>query len=153
LDATLLYFREPNLVDRSVIDLDRDPHVRALFPDAACEGARYFQKNGLYPVNHGVAVKQSVLDQHPWVAVNLFNAFVEAKDLWEARGRDLMDAHLQTGGLALSERGVLKSDPYPYGVQANQKVLKALAGYSREQGLTPRELALEEIFAPSTLDL
>ncbi len=76
LDATLLYFREPNLVDRSTIDLTRHPQVRALFPDAASEGARYFAKTGLYPVNHCVAIQQALLDRHPWVAINLYHAFV-----------------------------------------------------------------------------
>ena len=153
LDATLLYLREPNLVDRSVIDLDQHPLVRPLFPDAAAEGARYYRKTGLFHINHGMAVRRSILEQHPWVAVNLYNAFVEAKDLWEARARELIEAHLQTGGLPLSERRTLKTDPYPYGIKANRMVLETIARYSVEQGLTPRKLSLNEIFASSTLEL
>jgi 4,5-dihydroxyphthalate decarboxylase len=44
-------------------------------------------------------------------------------------------------------------DPYPYGVRSNQKVLETVAQYSYEQGLTPRLMEMEEVFAPSTLDL
>ena len=44
-------------------------------------------------------------------------------------------------------------DLYPYGVKSNQKVLDTVAQYSFEQGLTPRVMKMEEIFAPSTLDL
>jgi 4,5-dihydroxyphthalate decarboxylase len=153
LDATLLYFREPNLVDRSTIDLTKHPQIRPLFPDAACEGARYFAKTGLYPVNHCVAIQQSLLDRHPWVATNLYHAFVEAKDRWRARGNDLIDTHIETGILPISAGQAAKRDPYAYGAQANRAVLETLAGYSHEQGLTPRVAVLEEIFSPSSLDL
>jgi 4,5-dihydroxyphthalate decarboxylase len=44
-------------------------------------------------------------------------------------------------------------DPYPYGVKSNRQVLETVADYSYEQGLTPRRLSLDEVFAPSTLDL
>ena len=46
-----------------------------------------------------------------------------------------------------------RDDPYPYGVKSNRQTLDTLAAYSHEQGLTPRQLAVEEVFAPSTLDL
>jgi hypothetical protein len=39
-----------------------------------------------------------------------------------------------------------------HGVVANRKVLETIVQYSYEQGLTPRKLALEEVFATSTLD-
>jgi 4,5-dihydroxyphthalate decarboxylase len=44
-------------------------------------------------------------------------------------------------------------DPYPYGVKANRKMLATLIDYSHEQGLTSPKLEIEELFAPSTLDL
>ncbi len=153
LDATLLYLREPNLVDRSAIDLERHPRVRPLFLDAASEGARYFQKTGLFPANHCVAIQQSLLDRHPWVAINLHQAFVEAKNLWLARGNDLIDTHMQIGGLPTSVRKAMASDPYSYGVQTNRAVLTTLAQYSHEQGLTSRRLGLDELFSPSSMDL
>jgi 4,5-dihydroxyphthalate decarboxylase len=47
----------------------------------------------------------------------------------------------------------LAVDLYPYGVKSNKKVLETLAAYSYEQGLTPRRVELDEVYAPSTLDL
>jgi len=38
-----------------------------------------------------------------------------------------------------------------HGIKANRKILETCADYSLEQGLTPRRMKLEEIFAPSTL--
>ena len=42
-------------------------------------------------------------------------------------------------------------DIWPYGVDANRTTLKAFLGYMHEQGLTPRRLEPEELFAPQTL--
>ena len=38
-----------------------------------------------------------------------------------------------------------------HGVAANRKVLETIAQYSLEQGLTPRLMKLEELFAPSMI--
>ena len=47
----------------------------------------------------------------------------------------------------------LATDPYPYGVVANRRVLETVAAYSHEQGLTPRQVALEELFTAAMLEL
>ena len=39
-----------------------------------------------------------------------------------------------------------------HGIKANRKILEAGAQYSHEQGLTPRLMKLDEIFAPITMD-
>ena len=59
LDATLLYLTNPNLVDRSRIDLSADKRIRTLFPDRPAEGRRYYAKTGLYPINHTVVVRRA----------------------------------------------------------------------------------------------
>jgi 4,5-dihydroxyphthalate decarboxylase len=48
---------------------------------------------------------------------------------------------------------ILGDDPYPYGLKANQAMLETIAAFSHEQGLTPRKLKPEELFAAQTLDL
>ena len=44
-------------------------------------------------------------------------------------------------------------DPFPYGIKANRAMLDTIIGFSHEQGLTPRRMKIEELFAESTLDL
>jgi 4,5-dihydroxyphthalate decarboxylase len=44
-------------------------------------------------------------------------------------------------------------DLLSYGVQMNLPTLEAATLYSYEQGLTERKLAVNELFAPETLDL
>jgi 4,5-dihydroxyphthalate decarboxylase len=153
LDATLLYLTSNNLVDRSRVDLEGNPAFRLLFPDPLAEGQRYYGKTGIFPINHGMVVRRSVYEQHPWVALNLFNAFRRAKENVAARTRELVSTHLELGLLGPDVRHALNVDPYPYGVRSNQKVLETVAQYSYEQGLTPRVMRMDDIFAPSTLDL
>jgi 4,5-dihydroxyphthalate decarboxylase len=153
LDATLLYLTDNNLVDRSRITLEGNSQFRLLFPDPAGEGKRYFNKTGIYPINHGMVVRREIYEQHPWVALNIFNAFRRARDLGSARLRELASTHFELGLLDGDARKALAVDPYPYGVKSNQKVLETVAAYSHEQGLTPRVMPLDEIFAPSTMDL
>ena len=153
LDATLLYIADNNLVDRSRTSLEGNTKVRRLFPDPLAEGRRYFKKTGIFPINHGMVVRRSIYDQHPWVVLNIFNAFRLAKEQVAARARELAATHIELGLLPSEAKQALAIDPYPYGVKSNQKVLETITEYSYEQGLTPRNMALDEIFAPSTLDL
>lgn len=150
LDATLMYISDNNLVDRSRVRLEGDPRFRTLFEDPTAEGRRYFQKTSIFPINHGMVVRRSIYERHPWVALNIFNAFRKAKEQAAARLRELASTHVELGLLRAEPLAV---DPYPYGVKSNQKVLETIAQYSHEQGLTPRVVRMEEVFAPSTLDL
>jgi hypothetical protein len=41
----------------------------------------------------------------------------------------------------------------PYGIAAARKELEALADFVHRQGLTDRKVSVEELFAPSALEL
>jgi 4,5-dihydroxyphthalate decarboxylase len=152
LDATLLYLTHRNLVDRSRIDLSNDPRFRPLF-DRKTEGPRYFQKTGIYQINHGMVVRRSIHERHPWVALNIYNAFAKARaEVLRARDTAL-HRHYEPGLVGDDVRRALATDPMAYGVKGNRKVLETITQYVHEQGLSPRRVALEELFAPSTLDL
>jgi 4,5-dihydroxyphthalate decarboxylase len=69
LDGAIHYLPEKNLVDRSTVDVSSV--TRPLFPDPAAEGRRYYAKTGLFPINHTVVIRRSLLEQHPWIALNL----------------------------------------------------------------------------------
>ena len=153
LDAALHYIAHNNLVDRSRVNLDERADGHYLFPDRAAESRRYFAKTGIYPINHGMVVRRSIVEKHPWVVLNIYRAFLEAKNKWLASVFDAAEAHLDTGILAPEAGAALQRDPYPYGVVANRLVLETICRYSHEQGLTPRVLSLEEIFPPATLSL
>jgi 4,5-dihydroxyphthalate decarboxylase len=45
------------------------------------------------------------------------------------------------------------ADYWPYGVEKNRKEIEALCQYAWEQGLAPAKVALDELFAPSVMNL
>ena len=95
LDATLLYLNERNLVDRSRADLSNTTVVRRLFPDPKAEAHRYFAKTGIYPINHTLVARRDLLEKHPWIALNLYEAFARAKGALAAEQEQLLDQLLR----------------------------------------------------------
>jgi 4,5-dihydroxyphthalate decarboxylase len=147
LDATLLYLRSPNLVDRSRADVESSPLIRPLF-DRSTESARSFARTGIFPINHGVVVRRSLLERHSWIALNLYEAFLAAKEHAMTRAAAALEPYASIGAVP---GGLPSSDPLPYGMIANRHVLATLAQYVHEQGLTDRLVGLDELFAASTL--
>jgi len=153
LDATLLYLTNTNLVDRSSIDLDREPMVKPLFADGAAEGRRYYAKTGIYPINHAVVVRRELLEQHPWLALNIYGGMLNAKEHATKEARKILQPWLETGALGPEAGKGLRADPLAYGVKAARPVLESIAQFVHEQGLTDRRVAIDEVFARSTLDV
>jgi len=149
LDATVHYIANANLVDRSRVDLWSHPEIRSLFPDPLAEGVRYYKKTGLLPINHGMVVKRSLAERHPWIVLNVLKAFERANEIAERERLEHAQYHVATG---LVSAQALRTPLVRHGVKANRLVLETAAQYSEEQGLTPRRVRLEDVFAPSTLD-
>lgn len=152
LEAALFYIVDPNLVDRSTADLRNHPDIRTLFPDPVAEGVRYYNKTGLYPINHGMVVKREIAEKHPWVVLNLLTAFNEANGIADAERLEHTRYHIEAGLLPASAAQSLKTPLVRHGVAANRATLETVARYSHEQGLTPQPAAIDELFAESTLD-
>ena len=53
--------------------------IARLFPEYRAEEARYHAATGIYPIMHVIAMRRTVFERYPWVAMNLFKAFDEAK--------------------------------------------------------------------------
>jgi len=147
----MFYLVDPNLIDRSTADLHNHPDIRPLFPDPVAEGIRYYDKTGLYPINHGMVVKRALVERHPWVATNILKAFQQANDIAERQRLEHAEYHFETGVLPASARQAFATPLIRHGVGANRKVLETIAQYSCEQGLTPQPAKLEDIFAASML--
>jgi len=152
LDATLLYLTDRNLIDRSRIDLSASPKVRPLF-DREAEARRYYSKTGIYQINHAVVVRRTLAEKHPWIALNLYAAFAAAKNRVARGGQEFLRPYYELGLVGDDIRRILARDPAAYGVKANRATLETITQYVHEQGLAARRVGLEDIFAPSTLDM
>jgi 4,5-dihydroxyphthalate decarboxylase len=152
LDGALLYLVHPNLIDRSTADVSGV--TRHLFPDPAAEGRRFYAETGLFPINHTVVLRRALLERHPWIALNLYSAFVAAKEEIARSGQSYLHWYFETGLLDESVNCTLAAnDPLAYGFKASRAVLETIAQYVHEQGLSERLVKLEEVFVPSTLDM
>jgi 4,5-dihydroxyphthalate decarboxylase len=130
--------------------------VARLFPDARRVERAYFAKTGIFPIMHAVAVRDDVIDANPWLPQAVFNAYSKAKQMNQEMLQKLGWAmvSLPWAGQELEETQELMGDNYwPYGIEPNRTTLETLFRYSYEQGLASRELTIEELFHPSTLEL
>jgi 4,5-dihydroxyphthalate decarboxylase len=158
LDAAMFYIRrhgehaQGNLIDRSTADLWGHPDIKPLFPDPAAEGVRYFRKTGIYPINHGMVIRRSVVEKDPWVVLNLYKAFERANEVATEERMKHVEYHLAAGEIAPEARAALNRPVLMHGIKANRKILETAAVYSHEQGLTPRLMKLDEVFAASAME-
>jgi len=134
------------------IEVDH-PDVKPLIPNALEAGLTALRNRGHYPINHTVVVKDDLLEAHPDLAPEVFNAFAEAKRLYVQR--------LKSGEIekptAVDEvhRRVMEitGDPLPYGIAPNRKVLEELIQHALAQGIITRPVTVEELFARITHSL
>jgi 4,5-dihydroxyphthalate decarboxylase len=159
LDAAIirraLRKKTTNRIERSarIRGLDDPSLIRPVFADGIGEARRYFDAHGYVPVNHTFVIRGELVRQYPWLPLNLYAAFVEAKRLAESRVFESIPLRLllRWEYLDLTE-SIVGKDPFPYGVAANRPVLEQLFANSAHQGLTRAPARIEDIFAASTLD-
>jgi 4,5-dihydroxyphthalate decarboxylase len=126
----------------------KDKRVARLFPDHKAEEMAYYQRTGIFPIMHVVAIRKALIDAHPWLAVNLFRAFNESKTIAMKRMVNPRIVPLAWYRAAWEEQeAVLGPDPWEYGLSdKNRKNLETLVGYSHEQGLIKKRPTLEHLF-------
>jgi 4,5-dihydroxyphthalate decarboxylase len=129
------------------------PDVMPLIPNALEAGLAALRRNGHYPINHTVVIKDELLAKHPDLAADVFNAFAESKHVYLDR--------LKAGKIAKPtevdemHRRVMEitGDPLPYGIAPNRRVIEELIGHAVTQGIITKPVTADELFVPSTRGL
>ena len=104
---------------------DVDPsNVRTVIPDASAAAAEWSQRTGLFPVNHILAVRTGLLQQHAWLRDELVRVLDEARIRSGAHGVAAM----------------------PYGLEPNRQAMQTLCEFAADQKLTSKVFRLDEIF-------
>lgn len=131
-----------------------DRVTKSVFSDPVGEGGRFFHEHGFVPLNHTYVIRGDLHRRHPWVALNVYKAMLAAKEYAERTIMDSVPLSLvfREEYLAMTER-ILGPDLFPYGVERNRRALETIARFSYEQGLTKAPATIDDLFAPSTLDL
>jgi 4,5-dihydroxyphthalate decarboxylase len=127
------------------------PRMARLFPSFKQVEQDYYRRTRVFPIMHTVVLREDVHRQHPWAARSLYQAFRAAKDL-AIEGLHDSDALQVTLPWLLDHVEeawrVFGRDFWSYGLEANRPTLAALGRFVHEQGLSPRPVSPDELFAP-----
>ena len=129
--------------------------TRRLFPDYRERERDYFERTRIFPLMHVLVVRRDVYERHRWLAQNLCAAFEEAK-------RQAYDELLETAAQKVTlpwltseaeqARELMGDDYWAYGLEPNRHALDTFLRYHHEQGLSPRRLEPEDLFAAESLE-
>ena len=131
---------------RSISIDTKSPNVRPMFPD----GGRGFMEEfyravGFTPVNHLVGIQQRVVEDNPWLADALYDAFERSKQ--EAYQRDPAARLIlrEEAGLELDE-SVFGPDPYVSGLSKNRAMLSMTIEQLLKDGLIRDKVDVDQLF-------
>lgn len=135
--------------------LSGDGRLQRLMPNHREVELEYFQRTGVYPIMHTIAIKRDVYERNPWIAVNLMTAFELAKEKMVERMSDINVSRIPLPWLPDTYEKTKAEffpdcDYWPYGIEGSRKTLEAFLAYCDEQGVTHKKMTPEDLFVPET---
>jgi 4,5-dihydroxyphthalate decarboxylase len=133
----------------------RNPLIARLFADPRAEATGYYSRTGIFPIMHVLGVHRSVVQSHPWVPATLRKAFERSRQMAFAR---LNDASAPKVMLPFVEEqlqaasALMGANYWSYGIGGNRHVLDVFLRHHHGQGLSEKQLAVDELFHPSTFE-
>lgn len=126
-----------------------DGTVVRLFSNYVEAEKAYFEQTGIFPIMHVIAIRRDTLDRNPWIAMNLFKAFTEAKNRSIERALDITCSHFPLPwGIHATQQAqqMFGKDIWPYGIEPNRVTIQSFIDFAYEQGVCHRRLTVEELF-------
>ena len=124
-----------------------------LFADGVAESERYYAGTGIFPAHHATIVRKSVLDEYPWAAKSLLDAFVEAQRLTMERAmKEPPSALVFAREMMERQRETFGDNPYAYGLAANAAAIDLVQTFAVEHGMTPQKQPFAELIAAGALE-
>ncbi len=129
--------------------LEGHPDVERLYPDYLGMEEEYFARTKVWPIMHIIAVQKHIIDENPWVARNLMNAFNESKRRSIERLFDPAVSRYPLAWLptyARKMRDMFGGDTFPYGIEENRPTWEQMLLYTYQQGIAHKHMKPEDIF-------
>lgn len=129
--------------------LEGHPDVVRLYPDYLGMEEDYYARTKVWPIMHIIAVQKHIIDENPWVARNLMNAFQESKRRSLERLFDPAVSRYPLAWLptyARKMRDMFGDDPFPYGIEENRATWEQMLLYTYQQGIAHKHMKPEDIF-------
>lgn len=126
-----------------------NPDVVRLFPDFKEVEKAYYQRTGIFPIMHLVAIKREVYERHPFIARSLYQAFCESKRAALVRMRNYSALRFMLPWMPaeLDELdAVFGDDPWKYGLEEARLNLGTLMIYMVQQGMLHAPIPAEQLF-------
>ena len=98
---------------------------------------------------HIIAMQKHILDENPWVARNLFNAFNESKRRSVERMLDPAVSRYPLPWVptyARKMQDIFGGDPFPFGIDQNRATFEQMLLYTYQQGIAHKHVTPEDIF-------
>jgi hypothetical protein len=130
------------------------PDVKPLIASPKETAFEALRTRGHYPINHLMVVREDLLEKHPGLGPDIFDAFVQAKKIYvEKLANGRIEKPTAVDEMYKRVMDLTGRDPLPYGVGPNRATLEEVIRNAGEQGILTRPVAVEQLFARNTLDL
>lgn len=138
----------PTVIDRyGGTQLVNNPNIRQLLDNPKDIIFEYYRKTGFFHTNHHVIVQNRILQDHPWVAQELYKAFHCSKEMAYEQARNAQMSYLYFPGSDFQNQDlILGDDPFPIGLRAMGKNIERDIQGSFEQGLLTKRLRLADVY-------
>ncbi len=113
-------------------DMPKDPRLQTLVPDAASEAQKWYEREGVLPMNHVFVVREELSTERPDIVRDIFRMLAESRTL------------------AMEAAAIVVP---PIGLEANRKGLEMAIEWAYEQKVLPRRLSVDELFDETTASL
>ncbi len=134
-----------NLVPGKAFSVD---DVGPLIPDAKEAGLKSLRSTGHYPINHTIVVRDELLEAHPGLAADAFEAFAQAKRLYvEELRAGAIEKPTAADELHRRVMEITGRDPLPYGIEANRPMLQEVIEHCLSQGIITQRVTVDDLFA------
>jgi 4,5-dihydroxyphthalate decarboxylase len=132
------------------VEIDH-PDVKPLIPAPKEAAFAALRQYGHYPINHLMVVKDELLEAHPELGPDLFNAFAASKRLYVERLKaGAIDQPTAVDEMHQRVMEITGRDPLPYGIEPNRQALEEVIQGALEQKIIATPFAIEDLFPRNT---
>ncbi|HEU4339937.1 MAG TPA: hypothetical protein VFU31_00050, partial [Candidatus Binatia bacterium] len=125
--------------------------VERLFSDFEKDERDYYQKTRIFPIMHPIIIKTDVLENDPWVATSLYEAFMATRRAYDEFMQQPHRLSFAWGRSYLEEeRKFFGKHPFYQGLRENYHDVQNMITFAQQQAMLARPLTVEELFTENT---
>jgi 4,5-dihydroxyphthalate decarboxylase len=139
---------EPDLPDAWIRG---EATVERLFPDFEDAERNYYKETNIFPIMHPIIIKTDILEDDPWVATSLYDAFMASRRAYDEFMQQPHRLSFAWGRSYLEEeRRFFGKHPFYQGFKQNYHDVQTMITFAGQQGMLERSLTVEELFTENT---